>query len=472
MTVNTKAGIDPERVTNADRFPNLNEVLICKICYKILINATDCVKCGNTFCYDCINELKQVGKDCPFNCEGIHIKPTSHGINSMLSLLKFSCLNKDHGCDEILSYNNVTKHDQVCKFSIVKCPNLECGLDVKRQLLEYHIRNECEFSLFRCENCDMDFNRNEYPEHVETCKVVNECFGGQKSVGFNNTAGGSTTSNKSLNDLLQNEGVKEININTFMKVMMYQMGRVSQENERRFEIIMEEIRGLREDVSRLEDRGNHYEEIGYINDKLGYLENNFIKNGNTTGSEISSSNGSKNASVLIPSNNNTSTTSTGGIIIERSEVRKKTEKADPKQITNIKKVLGNKQESKKIFNKPQSSGGHSSRTQQTTQIHTVVKSKSPRTCGHNSHNFVTTEPSIINRSETRLIQANMDVIIDLLNQIIAKQDKAEVVSVKNMDNLQELLTEGIAEDIKGYNLQVSLDNSERIIKKLEEVLKS
>jgi hypothetical protein len=33
MTVNTKAGIDTERVTNSDKFPNLNEVFICKICY-------------------------------------------------------------------------------------------------------------------------------------------------------------------------------------------------------------------------------------------------------------------------------------------------------------------------------------------------------------------------------------------------------------------------------------------------------
>jgi hypothetical protein len=458
MTVNTKAGIDPERVTNSDKFPNLNEVLICKICYKILINATDCVKCGNTFCYDCINELKLVGKNCPFNCEGITIKPTSYGINSMLSLLKFSCLNKDHGCDEILSYNNVTKHDQTCKFSIVKCPNLDCGLDIKRQLLEYHIRNECEFSLFRCENCDIDFNRNEYPEHIETCKVVSECFG-HKSLGLNS----GNNSQKSLNDLLHCE-LKEMNINTFMKVMMYQIGRVSQENERRFETIMEEVKYLREDVNRLSEIGYHYDgELGHINDKLGYLDN-LVKGS----SEVSSANGSKSASVVIPNPINTSTTSnnTNGLTKERNEVRTKTEKADPKQITNIKKVLGNKQQSMKTFkalNKDQSS-----RTLQTNPI-VRIKSKSPRACGHHSQNF-TTESSN-NRTEYRLIQANQDVILDMLSQIITKQDKAEITGKKDMDNLQELLTEGIAEDIKGYNLQVSLEISERIIKKLQEMPK-
>jgi hypothetical protein len=40
-----------------------------------------------------------------------------------------------------------------------------------------------------------------------------------------------------------------------------------------------------------------------------------------------------------------------------------------------------------------------------------------------------------------------------------------------MDSLQKLLTEGIAEDIKGYNLRVLLEISERIIKNLQEMLK-
>jgi hypothetical protein len=79
------------------------------------------------------------------------------------------------GADEIISYNNVIKHDPLCKFSIVKCPNLGWGLDIKRYLLEYHIRSECEFSFVRSENCDMDFNRNEIFKHV--CKVISECFG-------------------------------------------------------------------------------------------------------------------------------------------------------------------------------------------------------------------------------------------------------------------------------------------------------
>jgi hypothetical protein len=489
MTVNTKAGIDPERVVNIEKFPNLNEVLTCKICFKILINATDCVKCGNTFCSDCINELKQVGKNCPFNCEGINIKPTSHGITSMLSQLKFNCLNKEHGCDEILTYSNVIKHDQSCKYSIVQCPNLECGKEVKRQLLEYHIRNECEHSLFRCENCDMDFNRNEYPEHIETCKIVNDCFGGHKSIGYN-TGQNSSNHNinnqtKSLNDLLQSD-IKDMNLDTFMKVMMFQMGRASQENEKRFDQIMEEIRSLREDVGRLHNLGSHYDsEIGYITDKLGHLENNVNIKRKISDIEATS-NSSKNASVLIPSSNNMSgnyntnqTVNNQTNNVERSEVKKKTEKLDSKQATNIKRVLASKQESIKKFKIDDKSKIHkekdlnmnstyTARTMTTTQSTQQLKSKSPRACGHHTGS----QDSNIqynNRSDIRIYQANQDIIIDLLNQILAKLDKSEITTAKNMEGLQELLTDGIAEDIKTYNLQVALDVSERIIKKLEEV---
>ena len=57
-------GINPSRVINKDYLKTLDEIYKCPICNNIMINPTDCVNCGHSFCYDCI--LKT---ECPFKCK-------------------------------------------------------------------------------------------------------------------------------------------------------------------------------------------------------------------------------------------------------------------------------------------------------------------------------------------------------------------------------------------------------------------
>ena len=59
-------GIPLSRVIDIDKYENILQILKCKLCLNILLNPYDCSKCGNTFCYSCINKLKQSNKKCPF----------------------------------------------------------------------------------------------------------------------------------------------------------------------------------------------------------------------------------------------------------------------------------------------------------------------------------------------------------------------------------------------------------------------
>jgi hypothetical protein len=412
MTINSKAGIIPHRILNQDKFTKLNEVLICKICFNILTNATDCIKCGNTFCYDCINELKQFGKDCPFGCKGINIKPTSHGITSMLAQLRLSCLNKDYGCEEVLQYSNVIKHDQTCKYTMTSCPNLNCNTEIKRQQLEHHIRNECEYSLFRCENCELDLSRSEYPEHVHTCKTVNECL-----------------NSKNINDLMD---IDVNDISMFMKIVLFQIARITQENDKRFSNILEEMRYLRQDISVVKT----------------YLQN------------INPQFESKlNSSTTVGTSFSTGQTTTGNNLITFS-AQKSNRSESPKQISS-KKVITLKPEIKKFKIEDRSKLLKEKDVAQSPlriKSFNRLKSNSPKPVGQ----------KISEKIDNKSYTPNHN-IMDLLNKIIMKIDKAELDTIQSIEGLQGLLVGGIAEDIKNNTQNVSLDICEKIIKKFYEI---
>ena len=55
-------------------------------------------------------------KKCPFGCVDYEIMPSSFAIKKFLEQLKFTCLNKENGCNEILLYNNLEQHNKKCTY--------------------------------------------------------------------------------------------------------------------------------------------------------------------------------------------------------------------------------------------------------------------------------------------------------------------------------------------------------------------
>ena len=157
-----------------------NEEIGCHVTVRgkkaedILKDPYDCNKCGNSFCHDCISTLLNENKPCPFKCTSYSINPSSLIVTSYLSKLKFSCRNKANGCNESISYGDLSLHDKECKYFYTVCPNKKCGKKMKWTLIESHIRNECEYSLFECPTCSMQFYRKEFQEHIKNCLNIRE----------------------------------------------------------------------------------------------------------------------------------------------------------------------------------------------------------------------------------------------------------------------------------------------------------
>ena len=176
------SGISISRVIDLDKYENLLQILKCKICLNILLNPYDCSKCGNSFCFSCINKLKESDTKCPFGCTDYEIMPSSFAIKKFLNQLHFSCLNKENGCNEIISYNNIETHDKNCEYINSICPNNQCGMKLPWHLLKNHLQNECLYTLFECEKCHLKLNRKELVSHNKLCSAINKEFENHKVI--------------------------------------------------------------------------------------------------------------------------------------------------------------------------------------------------------------------------------------------------------------------------------------------------
>jgi len=141
--------------------------LSCSICLNILVKPVSCGVCQANFCECCINrwlDEKLIIKSCPNRC--IFVKAKSPPIVfDLLSELKFTCAHKAKGCEEILGYDQLEKHELSCNFQTKSCKGCSITLPLK-ELLEHE--QTCELILKSCEHCKRMFNKAEFENHDKT----------------------------------------------------------------------------------------------------------------------------------------------------------------------------------------------------------------------------------------------------------------------------------------------------------------
>ena len=160
--------IDTNQVT--PEFLGFSEILECKICSGIVVEATCCKFCDNIFCRECIRDwIMLTGKknECPFRCqfEEFKIRPTTR---NMIHKIKLFCQNKDKGCKEISDYENYFKHIQNCEYFLYEC--IGCNMQGGKNLIKIHV-SKCEKLYKNCQFCFEKFSISEIESHYGTCQM-------------------------------------------------------------------------------------------------------------------------------------------------------------------------------------------------------------------------------------------------------------------------------------------------------------
>ena len=104
--------LDTSLLVNSKKFEGIEKDITCPICQGIINDPYFCNKCQNNFCSKCINKWKYNNAKCPFRCLSPIYIQNKFLTRIFSELLKFKC---QKGCDEIISYNNISTHFENCK---------------------------------------------------------------------------------------------------------------------------------------------------------------------------------------------------------------------------------------------------------------------------------------------------------------------------------------------------------------------
>ena len=140
-------GYDQERFVD-----DFGQDLVCSICLCVLEDPVECKTCQTNFCSACMDSWKIKSPKCPNNCE-LNLKRTHRFLRGVLNSLHLKCINTSFGCQQILTIETVSKHENhECLYRVVKCRYVDCDAMLLPLNIEEHERN-CTKRVMLCEEC-------------------------------------------------------------------------------------------------------------------------------------------------------------------------------------------------------------------------------------------------------------------------------------------------------------------------------
>ena len=134
----------------------------CPVCLLIIREPHQVICCGNSFCYSCIQRVKDSNKPCPIcKTEEFSCFPDKK-LKRSLSSFRVLCSHEKDGCDWIGELGQLDTHLNKdpqperqlngCRFTEIDCL-YECGDTVHRQYMQKHRAEHCTKRPFSCEHC-------------------------------------------------------------------------------------------------------------------------------------------------------------------------------------------------------------------------------------------------------------------------------------------------------------------------------
>ena len=113
---------EEELVANKSEVLAFIPELVCGVCNYILKNPLECKTCEKPLCGQCKTRwFAKNPNSCPFCRNKSQFDKVNRMTRNLLSKLKFKCAHNNKGCDEIVSYENLFKHQDSCPTIIFRC---------------------------------------------------------------------------------------------------------------------------------------------------------------------------------------------------------------------------------------------------------------------------------------------------------------------------------------------------------------
>ena len=164
--------LDTSLLVNSKKFEGIEKDITCPICQGIINDPYFCNKCQNNFCSKCINKWKYNNAKCPFRCLSPIYIQNKFLTRIFSELLKFKC---QKGCDEIISYNNISTHFENCKNENFKEKYYESATKVEILKVQLEDLNDIKEELYQTKNAleDIKERNTELENELEEIKERN-----------------------------------------------------------------------------------------------------------------------------------------------------------------------------------------------------------------------------------------------------------------------------------------------------------
>ena len=165
ITNSTKWPI-PEKLSKVLFTSSLPAHLECEICLDVLCNPVQTSCCGQSYCKDCISQVKQ--KVCPHCREDLEVFPDKKSIR-FINELEVRCpYHIEDKCQWKGCSSELNKHIKVCNYKPVLC-SLGCGRQFEKKNEILHHKWLCKLRKIPCQYCQIQAMEKDMVKHHKEC---------------------------------------------------------------------------------------------------------------------------------------------------------------------------------------------------------------------------------------------------------------------------------------------------------------
>ena len=146
----------------------VREVVQCCLCHGLLWQPVACENCETPFCSKCIQTIHAIKSESVSRSHRFLLykeRRCPQSITHILTNLKITCRYKPNECTEILSYNELEKHEDICDYQLQSCNGCEQRI-IKKDFDEH--KSQCLLLLIACDECLTSYKRRDKDSHTLT----------------------------------------------------------------------------------------------------------------------------------------------------------------------------------------------------------------------------------------------------------------------------------------------------------------